>query len=149
MALTGDSEFSIRILSVIFGVVSLPVIYHMGRLLGGRRVGLTAVFLLTISPFHIWYSQEARMYTLVTFLVLLAHYFLFRQLRTNARANWLGYGAAMLLALYTHLFALLIMMVHYVFFTLYYRFLKPLTVRWFGTGRPPGSSFRAVGLCPV
>lgn len=83
-ALVGSSEFGARFFSVICGVISLPITYKMARLIGGKMVGLVAAFLLAISPFHIWYSQEARMYTMVTLLILVSHYFVFRLLKNNS-----------------------------------------------------------------
>ena len=47
-----------------------------GRRLAGPRVGLLAALLLALSPFHVYYSQEVRMYGLVTLLGLAAFSFL-------------------------------------------------------------------------
>ncbi|MGC8782587.1 MAG: glycosyltransferase family 39 protein, partial [Anaerolineae bacterium] len=59
---------SLRLLSVIFGVLAIPAIYAAGRRIFGPRVGLVAAGLLAISPLHIYYSQEIRMYGLVALL---------------------------------------------------------------------------------
>jgi len=72
--LAGNSDFTLRFLSVIFGVLTMPLIYVMGKKLGHPHAGLWAALLATFSPFYLWYSQEARMYTLLVFLGLLSVY---------------------------------------------------------------------------
>lgn len=123
-ATMGRSEFIMRYFSLIWGILSLPLIYQVGRCIGGKRVGIMAALFLAISPFHIWYSQEARMYTFLMFFVLLAHWFLLRAFYNTALYNWFGYGLAMLIALYTHYMAALILIVHYAFFSWHYRRLR-------------------------
>ena len=62
--LVGEGEFTLRYLSVLFSTLTVPVIYHLGRLCGGRRVGLLAMLFLALSRFAIWWAQEIRMYAL-------------------------------------------------------------------------------------
>ena len=64
MASLGQSEFVTRFLSLVFGVVSVPLIYHLGRAMGNPRVGALATFLLAINPFQVWHAQDVRNYTL-------------------------------------------------------------------------------------
>ncbi len=126
----GNNAFIARYFSVIWGVMTLALIFRTGYFLYGRKVGLTAAALLAITPFHIWYSQEARMYAFLTAVILLVHWFLVRLLRRESRWDWLGYTLSMLLAVYTHYFALLILLAHYIFFALHYRRLKSLFWKW-------------------
>ncbi len=70
--LWGESDFAYRFLPALFGVLTLPLIFQLGRRLGGAGVGLVGMGLLAINPLHIWYGQEARMYTLATWLMLAA-----------------------------------------------------------------------------
>lgn len=62
----GDSAAHVRILSALFGTLAIPVIFLVGRRLFGNVAGLIAAFILTISPFHVRFAQEARMYTLLS-----------------------------------------------------------------------------------
>jgi mannosyltransferase len=71
-ALAGISEYVFRFPSAVFGVLAVPAIYHLGRLVAGRTVGVVAALLLTVCPFHIWYSQDARMYAPMAFFGLAA-----------------------------------------------------------------------------
>ncbi len=77
MQLLSDDEPVVRGLSVLFGVLTVPLIYGVAWQLFRRRLaGLLAALLLAVSPLHIWYGQETRMYTLLIFLCLLSSYFL-------------------------------------------------------------------------
>ena len=66
--LLGPSPLAVRLLSVLVGTATVPLLYATGRRLLGERGGLLAALLLAISPFHVYYSQEVRMYGLVTLL---------------------------------------------------------------------------------
>ncbi|MFB0538264.1 MAG: glycosyltransferase family 39 protein [Anaerolineae bacterium] len=103
--LAGDSDFTLRFLSVIFGVLTVPLIYIMGKKLGYPRVGLWAALLATFSPFYLWYSQEARMYTLLVFLGLLSVYCLLRAIGENKVGWYATYAATATAMLYTSLFS--------------------------------------------
>ena len=64
--LFGDSEISIRFPSVIFGFLSIFMIYKVGNQIYDKDVGILSSLLLGLSVFHIHYSQEARTYSLYT-----------------------------------------------------------------------------------
>lgn len=68
MAAGGEGEAWTRLLSALAGILTIPVLYYMGRALGGHRVGLLAAWLLALLPWHVWYSQETRMFSLVCLL---------------------------------------------------------------------------------
>jgi 4-amino-4-deoxy-L-arabinose transferase-like glycosyltransferase len=76
--IAGRSEFSVAFFSVVFGILILALAYRLARQVCGRPVGLLAAFLIAVSPFNLWYSQEVRMYTLGAFLGLCTLYCLLR-----------------------------------------------------------------------
>lgn len=80
IALTGNTAYEVRLLSALFGAATIPVIYLIGRRLSGPVVGLAAAVFLAFSPFNVYYSQETRMYTLLTFNAAVAIYALVRLL---------------------------------------------------------------------
>ncbi len=102
----GESEFAVRALSAVVGVLTVAATYALARELFGSRVGMYAALLLALSPMHIPYSQEVRMYAMVAVLSLLASYFLLLALRRQRWPYWLGYVVCATLSLYTHYFAL-------------------------------------------
>jgi mannosyltransferase len=65
----GDGEASLRAVSALLGVATIPVVYAVARELGQRRwVARAAAVLVAVNPLLVWYSQEARPYSLVAFL---------------------------------------------------------------------------------
>ncbi len=111
----GDSEFVLRFFSLLFGLLTVPLIYALGRRLLGMASGLLAALLLAISPLYLWYSQEARMYTLVTFLCLLSSYLLLRALEEKVGLLWGGYILVNVLAVYSHFYAFFVLAFHLLF----------------------------------
>lgn len=112
--LFGDIEWTLRSLSVLFGLFTVPLIYAVAwRLFRSRLAGLLAALLVAVSPLHLWYAQEARMYTLLTFLCLLSSYFLLLLLDAKKWAIpilWIAYTLTNIAALYTHYFAAFILL---------------------------------------
>lgn len=104
----GSSEFVVRSLSVIIGLGSIIAIYALAQRLFNERVALISALLLAISPLHIWYSQEARMYILVAALGLCSAYFMLRALQEGGIGHWLGYVLSTAMAMNTHYFAIFI-----------------------------------------
>jgi uncharacterized membrane protein len=127
-----DSEFGLRFLSVIFGALSIVMAFSLGKLLLSNRIGLISAFLLAISPFHIYYSQEARMYSLVTFLTLLSVYFLLKSLKDKTLCSWMGYVVFNLMNIYCHYMGLFIWLAQGIFFlTAHHKDLEKKTrKRW-------------------
>ncbi len=126
----GQGEFVIRALSAIFGVLAVAGTFGLANLLAGKSLGVISAFALAISPLHIWYSQEVRMYSLIVFLVLLSNYFVLRLLREDKLSNWLGYGIFTLLAMYTHYFTLFVVVTQMIYLTLLRRRYRALLSRW-------------------
>jgi 4-amino-4-deoxy-L-arabinose transferase-like glycosyltransferase len=101
----GASDFSSRFPSVFFGVLAVALTHALGARFD-RRVGLIGAALLALSPLAVYYSQEARGYSLLLSLVLIAAWAGLRLMTGDHRRRmWLAYAAAMSAALYTHYFA--------------------------------------------
>jgi hypothetical protein len=108
----GDGEATVRALSVIPAVATIPVLYALGRQLFGVRVGLLAALLLAVNGSHIRYAQEARGYSLAVFLATLATLLFARLVRRPSSGVWLGYVLSAVLAVYSHFFAGLVLIAH-------------------------------------
>ncbi|MEZ4514708.1 MAG: glycosyltransferase family 39 protein [Chloroflexota bacterium] len=118
MQLVGSSPAAVRLLSVLLGTATVFVGYLLGQEIGDWRLQtlsnlqspisnlqslpLLAALLIALSPFHIYYSQEARMYGLLGCLTMLATLFWLRGWRTNQRRDWLLFAVCGALVLYTH-----------------------------------------------
>ena len=99
----GKNEFNLRFSAALWGILGIWAIYLVGTIFFGRKEGAISAFLLALSSYHIRYSQEARMYTLVVLTALLSIYFFWRALENNERKAWFGYIIFTTLSLYTHL----------------------------------------------
>lgn len=96
----GYSEVAVRFPSVIFGLITIFLTYLIGKELFSKRVGVLAALFLTLAPLHIFYSQEARMYSLSAFAVTCAMYFLIK-LTKGSRFSFWGYAFSVFLILYS------------------------------------------------
>lgn len=100
--LFGVGEVAMRIPSVIFGVLSIHALYLLGRRVFGHPAALIAALFAAVNPFLMYYSQEARPYTLWLWSSLLAVWFLLRLIERDSRVNLIGTLAATIFSLYTH-----------------------------------------------
>lgn len=113
MQLVGNSELAVRSLSALLGTLLVLLTYALGRFLEGDVTGLLAALFAALSPFQIYYSQEARMYTLCAFLGALSMLTLLRLLYTGCLTDTLtrhpvpclSYILPTILLLYSHYFA--------------------------------------------
>ena len=114
----GQSEFWLRLPSVLWGLLAVPLIYQLGRTSFDRRTGLLAALLLAISPYHIWYSQELRNYAMLTGLAVAVGYFFLKTLDSDGLKWWVGFIVTSSLAYATHYYAFLLPVSQLVFFIL-------------------------------
>lgn len=98
----GTSEFSLRLFSLLAGLLLIPLTYQLGRRLFSARAGLYGALLAALSPPLWWASQEARMYTLLAALVLVCALAFHALLARPTRRAWLALLAAELALLYAH-----------------------------------------------
>lgn len=112
----GDSEFSSRMPSALFGSFSIIAIYIVGKSFFNKNVGLIAAFILATSIFHIKYSQEARAYSLLAFLTLVSFYYYLKLLSSNRRSYLILYLLSTVLILYTHYYGFLILAAQNIFY---------------------------------
>jgi hypothetical protein len=75
LRLVGSTPEVARYLSICFGTLLVPLSYRAAARLFDRIAGLATAAVVTVSPFAIYYSQEVRMYALVTLLGLGSVYF--------------------------------------------------------------------------
>ena len=102
----GSSDAWLRSLSAVFAVISVFLLYRLGRRLAGESEGLIAALLLTVSPLFIGHAQEIRMYALSLCLGLAGTLFVVDALLTErphrpAQTSLAGWALFRLLAIYT------------------------------------------------
>ncbi|MFO7992137.1 MAG: glycosyltransferase family 39 protein [Thermoplasmata archaeon] len=112
----GTSELALRIPGVIFGVLSVFVLYKIGKLLFDERIGLLSALILALSQFHVWQSQEVRMYSMLAFFSALSmFYFLIMVKKEWSRLRAAGYLISSVLLFYTHPFGIFIIVAQNTF----------------------------------
>ena len=107
--LLGDSEAWLRLPSALFGIASIPLVYVLARKFMGAAPALAAAALLAFNPSAVYYSQEARSYTLAILLVLLSTYYFVRAVEEDQPRDWLRWTLFGILAFYSHDFAALVL----------------------------------------
>lgn len=113
--LFGDSDFSVRSMSAVFGFFSIVMIYKVGAILFDQKVGMWGSLLLALSAFHIQFSQEVRAYSLMSLLTLLSLYFFIKMLKERIRNVSIPYVLSTGLLMYTHVFGLFIVLVQNIY----------------------------------
>jgi mannosyltransferase len=98
-----------RSLSATFGVLAVPALFVAARRLVGDRAALVASGLLCVSRFAVYYSLEARSYSLALLLVILSTVALLELLEAPRPASALAFGLLAALATWAHLFAALVL----------------------------------------
>jgi hypothetical protein len=151
----GLSEWALRFPSVFFGVLMVALAWVLGRRLFGPIAGSLAALLAALHPLWVYYSQEARMYTLLTALGMAAGYALLRVLAAShgpagypkARLRWwIGFSLAAIALLYTHYFALFLLITFALHFLIILLRRPSLERRASAAGRRRGQPADSAGL---
>ncbi len=109
-SLVDDSVWAMRLLGVMAGVLSVPLLFAVGATGLGRKAGLAGAVVLAVSPLHVWHCQEMRNYSLLLLINLLSAYGLFRFVLQKNRARWLVlWAAAGVAGAYTHYFGFFVL----------------------------------------
>lgn len=111
----GSDISVLRMMSFLLFVLTLPPLFLFAKEASERKVALVAICLFAFSPFILWYTSEARMYTLFTFVTSLNHLFFLRVIRSQGVKGKLGYFISLILGLYTHYFFLFLVFTQGIF----------------------------------
>lgn len=99
----GIGPLSLRLPSILAGVVTLALAYPLGmRIFENRHASLLALAAFSVNYQLIWYSQEARPYSLVLCLVMLSFFFYLSLLKTGRAYHSIGYVLATAGVYYAH-----------------------------------------------
>ncbi|HLN13202.1 MAG TPA: glycosyltransferase family 39 protein [bacterium] len=109
IALVGDGAVAVRTLSVACGVLTVGSAYALGRIVGGRRLGVLTALLVACAPDLVQWSQEARMYALETLALAIAMVALARALAGDRPPGsvWAAYAVGTAAAVWTEYTAVL------------------------------------------
>jgi mannosyltransferase len=130
ISLLGESHLLVRLPAFIYGVFSVVLFYIITDKWIGRKCAVLAAIFLALSPFHVWYSQDARMYTLLTLLALasMAGYVTFLN-RPSFLGNFI-FVFLSCLAYLTHYFALFLPLIQFAHITINFSRFYPRLRVW-------------------
>ncbi len=115
----GDSEFAGRLLSVFFSLITLSLVYQVGRRwLGAPRYGLFAVALLGVNSYFFIYALEIRPYALIMLIGTASMWSFQRWLTRQTWRSALFYALTLGVMLYVHYFMFVLMIVQALIFVL-------------------------------
>lgn len=135
-ALAGHSEFALRYLSVMAGILAVAFTGSLGRRLFGATVGWGAALGAALAPLAVYYAQEARMYAWLQALSVAATWSLVGVLshperRPPVRWPWVVYGLLAAAGLYVQYAFPFILLVHNGIFALWWLVkARPTSRRW-------------------
>lgn len=130
----GESAWSLRLPSVIFGVASIWAFFFLCKSLVGSKEALLGGVLMTVSYHHIWFSQNARGYMGLLLFTMLATWLWFKGLETNEWTWWLAYVGAVVLGMWVHPTMAFVVAAHGVVHIAF--LIWPRGMRTAGTGSP-------------
>lgn len=131
----GYSDVSIRIPGVIFGVIAIYLTYVLSKTVGLKKPLLPAL-LMSISPFMVYYSQEARMYMLTVVSALFTSICLIKVLKHDSSKDWFVFSMSLVLLFLTDyilLFLLPVIFVCLVFSNRSYKGFAKIALSFFPT----------------
>jgi len=122
----GSTLFTARFVSVLFGIGGLFAIYYLAKELANRKVGLIAVALLVVNYFHLYYSQEARMYSMLFFTTTVSFYYLVKFIKNPTFKTAILHSIFACIMIYSQFFALFTLLSQYLI--LLYFIFKPYKI---------------------
>ncbi|MCZ7570675.1 MAG: glycosyltransferase family 39 protein [Ardenticatenaceae bacterium] len=72
VAFLGTSEWNARLVPALIGIITIPALYFPTRKMFGSTIALVSILLLAVSPWHLYWSQNARFYSFLLLLYALA-----------------------------------------------------------------------------
>ena len=108
ISLAGSSEWGSRLIPCLIGIISIPVVFGLGRTLFNWRIGLLSSAFVACSNWHLFWAQNAR-YPVFTFLfAVLTAWFFYTSLERDSTLLTIGALVSCLCLLLSHTLAVVI-----------------------------------------
>ncbi len=101
----GTTEWYMRLPSALFSIITIWIVYLIGKNLFSAKIGIIASLITSISSYQIYYAQETRLYALITLLCMLSLLILVSALRTSNVKMWIWFTVVNIIALYTYVYS--------------------------------------------
>ncbi len=122
----GSSDLALRSFSAVIGTLVVPAAFLAARELVSRRTGILVALFATVSPLLVWYSQEARAYSLLVLLSTLSLYGFARVWEAPSPRRVLFWAAVSCLAVSTYYFAIFLVFAEAAALLARYRFMRAI-----------------------
>jgi len=126
----GSGEFFLRLFSVVFGILAVILIYRLGKFIFSEKAGILASLFLSLSPLHIYYSQEITGYSFSIFLALVSSYYFLKIFKDHDRLSAFLFVIASVAFIYSHPVNIMLILAQNIFFFLFYSKDKRLRGEW-------------------
>jgi len=108
----GESPWALRLMAMLMGTATIPVLYLFGRQVATRREALGSAALLAVSYHHVFYSQNARAYTGLLLATIVATSIFLRSIQAPSRSLAMAYAVVVGLGSYLHLTMVFVALSH-------------------------------------
>ncbi|MFN2185945.1 MAG: glycosyltransferase family 39 protein [Anaerolineae bacterium] len=108
LQVAGSSEFAVRFPSAVASILTVALVFALGRRMFGPRAGLAAAAFVAFNPFQIWYAQTARMYALSTALAVATTLALWTAFQQDKWRHWAAYAVLTAAHAFEHYVALFV-----------------------------------------
>lgn len=123
MKFFGNTDIVLRYSSIIWGVLTIPALFYLGRLYKSEKVGYFLAIIGCLSPILIYYSQEFRFYSMLVFFSTLSLIAFLKLIDTQDKKSLFLFGISNLIILYIYttgfVFVGIEMLILFVHFYLY------------------------------
>lgn len=115
LQITGATITNARALSLLFFLLTIPVLYYLIREASNTKTAVLGMLLFCLSPFVLWYGQEARTYSLLTFITAASHLLFLRFFRAEGLRYKFLYFLSAVVGIYTHYFFIFVLISQLVY----------------------------------
>jgi len=122
-----NSEFALRFFSALCSIAAIPLLYDLIKRIIGKEEAIISILLLSVSVFHIRYSQEARVYSLFLLTSLISFIFFYKAIFYQKKHHWLVWAGISIINFYIHYFSLILLtsqVTLYIFYSLFTKNIK-------------------------
>ena len=118
-AVFGESMWALRLPAVLFGIGSIWALFFFARHVVGPRQALVACALMAVSYHHVWFSQNARGYTGLLMMTLLATWAWLEAIRSDRLTWWALYVGAVVAGMFIHMTMAFVVAAHGIVYLLF------------------------------
>lgn len=111
-----DSETAARSLSALFNILSFLLIIPIGKILFNKSIALFSLLIFSLASFQVYFAQETRSYSLMSFLSLLSIYLFLEIIRNPKKGFQTGYIISIVLLIFTHIYGWFVLLLENIWF---------------------------------